>query len=152
MREVERIEDQLVRACEKDAWSGPSLSELLVDVNARKAAAKPIPGVHSIWELVRHISTWQRIVQRRLIEKRYIGTTDEENFPTIVDKSEEAWRNAIAELEQGQRALRKTILKLKDSQLQERLVGKEDSIYVMLHGVVQHNLYHAGQIAILKKA
>ena len=55
MTEIERIEDQLKRSLEGEAWHGPALEELLADVRAEQAAAKPVPPAHSIWEIVLHI-------------------------------------------------------------------------------------------------
>ena len=66
MREIGRIQDQLQRAFDGNAWHGPSLTALLGDVKPEQAAGKPIPGVHSIWELVLHIIAWERVVVRRL--------------------------------------------------------------------------------------
>ena len=68
------------------------------------------------------------------------------------DTSEAAWENALAELERGHRQLRQSISALSDDRLGNIVPGKEDSVYVLLHGIVQHDLYHAGQIALLKKA
>ena len=70
MREVDRIADQLKRAYAGPAWHGPSLSELLKEVDAQRAAAHPLPGTHSIWELVLHIAAWDTAVSRRLARDR----------------------------------------------------------------------------------
>lgn len=152
MREIRRIEDQLKRAFEKHAWHGPSVREVLSGVTAHRAAARPIANGHSIWEIACHVSTWQRVVRQRLIEKKPVEPSDEENFPTIHDTRAAAWKRTLRELEEGQKALRQTILTLNDRQLDDPVRGMDYSVYVMLHGVIQHNLYHAGQIALLKKA
>ena len=62
MTEIERIEDQLKRSLEGEAWHGPAVEELLVDVTAGQAAAKPAPSVHSVWEIVLHIISTQQLV------------------------------------------------------------------------------------------
>jgi hypothetical protein len=61
-----RIADQLKRAFEGDAWHGPAVLEVLQGVTARAAASKPIPGAHSIWELVLHIAAWDGVIRRRM--------------------------------------------------------------------------------------
>lgn len=150
--EIERIEDQLKRAHEGNAWHGPSVNELLSDVTAEQAAARPIEGAHSIWELALHIATWENAVRRRLINER-AEVTDEENFPTITDTSEEAWQKTIEQVGDANKRLREAVLQTEDGRLNQPIMPREgmSSTYITLHGAVQHTLYHAGQIAILKK-
>lgn len=151
MTEVERIADQLNRVFEGDAWHGPSVREVLKDVSAEKAAKKPIPNAHSIWELVLHIAAWENAVRRR-IEGDNVDLTDEEDYPPIRDTSESAWQKAMKMLENGHRALRKVVSGLTDSRLEELIRGRNYSVYYLLHGIIQHDIYHVGQIALLKKA
>jgi len=152
MSEIKRIKSQLRRAYEGEAWHGPSLKELLSDVTAERAARRPLESAHSIWELVLHISAWERIVRLRLMSETAIEPTDEENFPPVRDTGEEAWKETLMQLEAGNHALRDTIAQLDESRLDDIVPGAPYSVYFMLHGVIQHDLYHAGQIALLKKA
>jgi uncharacterized damage-inducible protein DinB len=149
--EIARIQSQLQRAYAGEAWHGPDLRKLLDDVSAEKAAAKPIAAAHSIWVLVLHIIAWQRFVARRLKGEVVNDVPEAENFPTILDRSEAAWKNAKDELEESHQQLKSTIGTITDERLNEIVPGQRYNIYFMLHGVIQHNLYHAGQIAILKK-
>ena len=149
--EVERILGELQRAFEGDAWHGAAVLELLTDVTAEQAAARPIAGAHSIWELVLHISAWENAGRRRLEGDR-AELPDEENFPPVNDTSEAAWQQTIELLRDGNRKLRDAISRLDESRLDEPVMDGMRSIYITLHGVIQHDLYHAGQIAILKKA
>jgi uncharacterized damage-inducible protein DinB len=150
MTEVKRIEDQLRRAFDGEAWHGPSLDELLRDVTAERAAERPLAGAHSIWEIALHIGAWERAALRRLEGDR-AELSDEENWPPVLDTSEEAWRNTLDQLESGNRELRSAISSLDDSRLGAPIVAGMSSVYGTLHGVIQHMLYHAGQIALLKK-
>ena len=152
MSEIKRIKSQLRRAFEGEAWHGPSVMELLKDVTAEQAAAHPIAGAHSIWEIALHIATWEGFVRRRIVEAAALDPTDEENFPTIQDTSEEAWRRTVEEIKLAHAVLLETVAGLEESTLSEIVPGKPYSVYFMLHGVIQHDLYHAGQIALLKKA
>jgi uncharacterized damage-inducible protein DinB len=145
------IAEQLRRAFEGDAWHGPALMELLEDVDAATAAAKPLPSVHSIWELVLHIAVWDGAASRRLAGEKF-QPTGVANFPIVPRPSEVAWRKAVAHAKRMHDALVKTVAALPESRLRERVPGKKYDFYFMLHGVTQHELYHAGQIAILKKA
>jgi uncharacterized damage-inducible protein DinB len=153
MTETFRLADQIRRAFEGNAWHGDSLLELLSGVNARTAAAKPIKDAHSIWELLLHIAAWDDAVRRRT-GGTAVTVTDEENFPAVKDVSEAAWRQAIESVKQTHNELIKAVAAFPDSRLQEQVPGKTENyynFYYMFSGIVQHELYHAGQIALLKK-
>ncbi|HMD17786.1 MAG TPA: DinB family protein [Terriglobales bacterium] len=154
MSEASRISDQLRRAFDGDAWHGDSLFEIVKGVTAARAAARPIAGTHSIWELVLHIAAWDGAVLRRLGGVA-VELSDAENFPPIKDAGEAAWRSALDRVRRVHEELVAAVAGLPDSRLDEMVPGKEGAhytFYYMLHGVVQHELYHAGQIALLKKA
>jgi uncharacterized damage-inducible protein DinB len=149
--EAARIAEQLRRAFDGSAWHGPALLELLEDVDATTAAAKPLPKVHSIWELVLHIAVWDGAASRRLGGEK-CQPTGRANFPPVSKATEAAWPKAVTEAKRTHDALVKTVAALPDSRLRDRVPGKRYDFYHMLHGIAQHELYHAGQIAILKKA
>ncbi|HET6889960.1 MAG TPA: DinB family protein [Pyrinomonadaceae bacterium] len=149
--ELERIQDQLKRAFEGGAWHGPSVLEVLKDVTASQAAARPLPGAHSIWDLVLHIAAWEDACRRRLEGDR-AELSDSEDWRAITDTDEGAWERVKALLTDGHRRLRAAIAATDESRLNEPILPGMPSVYVTLHGVIQHDLYHAGQIAILKKA
>ncbi len=155
MTEIDRILDQLKRSYHGEAWHGPALREILLDVTAEQAAARPLPNAHSIWELVLHITAWEDAT-RKALEGIPINVPDEENFPAIPDTSEDAWREALTTLEATHYVLREAIARVTDDMLDTAaghfVPGRPYSYYFLLHGVIQHNLYHAGQIVMLKKA
>ncbi|MCU1304888.1 MAG: DinB family protein [Candidatus Sulfotelmatobacter sp.] len=145
------VAEQLRRAYAGDAWHGPALLELLKDVNAATAAAKPLPDVHSIWELVLHIAAWDGAAGSRLAGNK-VQLTGIANFPVVPRPTETEWRKAVTQAKRTHDMLIKTVAALSESRLRERVPGKKYDFYFMLQGVAQHELYHAGQIAILKKA
>lgn len=145
------LAEQLRRAFEGDAWHGPALLELLEDVDAKTAAAKPIPDVHSIWELVLHIAAWDDAAMRRL-DGHVWQPEGTDNFPIPQAPTAAGWRKAVGETKRTHEKLVKTVAALPDSRLRDRVPGKKYDFCFMLHGVAQHELYHAGQIAVLKKA
>ena len=149
--EASRIADQLRRAFDGSAWHGPALLELLEDVDAATASARPLTDVHSIWELVLHVAVWDDAALRRLDGKKW-QPTGLANFPPVRKPTEAEWRKAVAVTKRTHDRLVKTVAALPDGRLRERVPGKRYDFYHMLHGVAQHELYHAGQIAILKKA
>ena len=144
------IAEQIHRAFEGDAWHGPALLELLRDMDAATAAAQPLSDVHSIWELVLHVSAWDDAASRRLGGEK-VQLTGAANFPVVPNPTQTTWREAIAHAKHTHDLLVKMVAALPDSRLRERVPGKRYDFYFMLHGVAQHALYHAGQIAILKK-
>ena len=153
MSETTRIADQLRRAFGGEAWHGDSVLEILDSVTAAQAAARPIKQAHSIWELVLHIAAWDGAVRRRLGGEA-LALSDEQNFPPVTDTSESAWRSTLARVRQVHDELVAAVAAFPDSRLGEKVPGKDpdyDTFYYMLHGVAQHELYHAGQIALLKK-
>jgi uncharacterized damage-inducible protein DinB len=153
MSEAARIADQLRRAFDGEAWHGDSLFEILAGVTAAQAAARPIKGAHSIWELVLHIAAWDAAVLRRF-DGVAVELSDVENFPPVTDVSDAAWKGALARVKSGHEKLIQAVAAMPDSRLAEMVPGKEGAhytFYYMLHGLAQHELYHAGQIALLKK-
>ena len=155
MSEVDRIRDQFRRAFDGEAWHGPSVMALLNGITAEQAAAHPIPGAHSIWELTQHIRAWEGACLRRL-NGDPAQLPDQENWPPVNEFSEAAWEQTKQELRDTHEQLLQAIGTLDDSRLDEPIINHPEipfsSVYVTLHGGVQHDLYHAGQIAILKKA
>ncbi|MGI9069409.1 MAG: DinB family protein [Pyrinomonadaceae bacterium] len=151
MSEVERIVDQLKRAFEGEAWHGPSVLEIIEGIDSQQAAARPFDGVHSIWEIVLHIAAWEGAVLRRLRGDRAELPT-EEDWPPVPATTDEAWEQTREELKQGHNDLRNAVGRLDESRLYQQIIEGMSSVYGTLHGVIQHDLYHAGQIAILKKA
>ncbi len=151
MKEPARIADQLARAYSGKAWHGPSLRTVLRGLTAAQATQRPIPNAHTIWELVLHISAWDRVVCERIQGGKTTKLPKEENFPSVTDTSEAAWKNTLKELEKQHRALEAAMLKFPAAKLDRNLKGGDYTYYITMHGAVQHDLYHAGQIAILKK-
>jgi uncharacterized damage-inducible protein DinB len=152
MTEIERIADQLRRAHEGQAWHGPALKEILKDVNAEAAARRPIATAHTIWEIVLHISVWESVVRRRLSGEVIGELAPQQDWPAVGDTSEATWKQALAALARAHAELQKALMRLTDRQLAEPIPGPGYTAYFMLHGAIQHALYHAGQIALLKKA
>jgi uncharacterized damage-inducible protein DinB len=146
-----RIADQLRRAFYGRAWHGPALLELLNDVDAATAAAKPFAGVHSIWELVLHVSAWDRAGLERLAGHK-CQPNGAKNFPPVPQPTEMEWRDAVKLARGAHDSLVSTVAGLSDQRLRQTVPGKRYDFYHLLHGIAQHELYHAGQIAILKKA
>jgi uncharacterized damage-inducible protein DinB len=150
-REAERIAGQLDRAILGDAWHGPAVLELLDGVDARAASSYPVPGAHSIWELALHITTWLDIPRRRL-QGETVEPGESEDWPAIGEPTERRWREAVDALRSAHRAYSAAIRAADEATLDATSPGRTHDNYTLVHGSVQHALYHAGQIAILKRA
>lgn len=152
LTEGNRLEDQLRRALEGEAWHGPSLLELLAGLSAEQAASHPIAGAHSIWELVLHLATDYDLVLRRLAGDG-LRLTGAQDWPPCPAPTEENWQHTVQELKRKNQELRKAVRGFPDERLDDRLVPEVPyTAYTQFIGVTQHNLYHAGQIALLKRA
>lgn len=147
-----RLADQIRRSHRGEAWHGPSLSEVLDGVTAKQAAAYPIKGAHSIWELALHIAIWQKHILDRLERGGMAEIPDELDWPKVGETSEAAWKAALADLKKQNEELARAVEKTDDAKLHAPVRGKDYDFYFMLDSLPHHNLYHAGQIALLKKA
>ena len=149
--ELLRLEEQLERTLEGEAWHGPSVLEILEGVTAAQAAAHPIAGAHSIWELVLHLCSDYSLVLRRLGgDGRQL--TQSEGWPTAPEPSAENWSDSIRVLKQLNEDLRQAVRNFPRERLDEPLVAEPPfTAYTQFIGVTQHHLYHAGQMALLKK-
>jgi uncharacterized damage-inducible protein DinB len=136
-----------------EAWHGPATLGLVQDLSATDAAKKPIPGAHSIWQLVLHIANWNEIVARRLGGEKVEGKLDTEyDWPKGAGGEEQAWKDAIERLKRSYEMLHNAITVASDEALVQPAVNRKHSNYVMLHGIIHHIVYHSGQIGLLRKA
>jgi uncharacterized damage-inducible protein DinB len=147
-----RLEEQLRRALEGEAWHGPSVLESLAGVSAELAAARPVPGAHTIWELVLHLGGTYGLVLRRLAgDGRQL--TLAEDWPPCPAATDDNWRKAVQDLTRLDEELRQAVRSFPEERLDLPLVPESPyTAYTQFIGVTQHNLYHAGQIALLKRA
>lgn len=150
--ECSRMADQLRRAFEGNAWHGPAVKELLAEVSATQAAARPIASAHSIWELMLHIEAWENVAIAAISGIAMPKPMPpEQDFPKVTDKSEAAFKKAKERLFEVNQKLGGAIEKFDAKRLEDTVPGRAYDFYHLFHGMTQHALYHAGQIALLKK-
>jgi uncharacterized damage-inducible protein DinB len=152
MSQIESLADQLERSFRGGAWHGLAVAEALAGVDEAAAAARAFAGGHSIWETVHHLTVWNEVPRRRLDGERLESLPAERDWPPVEDVSAGAWRAALAALEDAHAALHARVRDLADAQLDDPVAGSDPTVRGMLLGVLQHNAYHAGQIALLRKA
>jgi uncharacterized damage-inducible protein DinB len=155
--EAHRLVDQFKRAHHGDPWHGSPVREILKGVTPAQAARRPPNGAHSIWELVLHITGWRNEVARRATGKP-AGEPAGGDYPDVGDPTPARWKAALEALDASHTHLATVVQDMSDDDLlkptndpRNRPLGTGVSYYELLHGIVQHDAYHAGQIAILKK-
>lgn len=151
MSEVERIIEQHRRMVHGDAWHGPSLLQSLAGVDAAGATKRTDVCVHSIWQIALHTLHWQRVACRK-VGGDLAPPADHQNWRTVEDASDEAWRAALRDVEKCSDEFRESIASLDDAALERPIDGEPNSPYVLLHGVIEHTAYHIGQICLIKQA
>jgi len=149
--ELERLEEQLQRSFEGEAWHGPSLRETLDGVTAEEASRHPIPGAHSIWELVLHLAGTYSLILRRL-NGDATDLSPEEDWPTVDAPTPANWTAALNVLRSLNQQLRAAVRGFSPDALDQLMGNRKYSAYAQFIGVSQHDLYHAGQIVLLRRA
>jgi uncharacterized damage-inducible protein DinB len=148
MRLVEGMIEELNRTWNGEAWYGPSLRPLLEGITEERAKAHPIPNAHSILEVVIHSAFWMATTVRQL--DGFAGPIPpEQDWRNVRTTS---WTEAIAELERGYAALLDRVARMSDEEMKRMLANRKYTAYTLLRGITEHNIYHAGQLAMLKKA
>ena len=150
--------DQLERAHAGDPWHGSSRAALLADVTADEARRRPAATVHSIWELVLHMTAWTREVTRRL-QGRTAAEPEMGDWPAVpATPDDRSWRDTLATLDKAHVALRDTVRNFEPSRLTDRVgdernaaLGTGVTFAQTINGLVQHDAYHSGQIAAIRK-
>ena len=162
-----RLVDTLRRSVDGPAWHGPALSEALDGLDSHAAATRPIPHAHTIWELVLHLTAWTREVTRRA-EGAAPAMPPEGDWPEEPMRcDEEHWRDARRRLVEANHALLAAVERMDPARLDARMaptpepgapppsdaaLGVRHTVHGMLVGLAEHNAYHGGQIALLRRA
>jgi len=149
--EIKRIVQQFTASMEGNAWHGPAVFELLNDINDEEASQRALREAHNIYEITAHIITWQKAGIRK-IKGDTRKVTEQEDWPVANDATTEQWAEIKNTLLTVYNELKNGLEIFPDERLSEIVPDSEQTFYVFFHGIIQHNIYHAGQIAMLKKA
>jgi uncharacterized damage-inducible protein DinB len=156
--EVSRLVDQLERDHSGEPWHGSPVLAQLEGLTAEQAARPGPGGAHSIWEIVLHMTAWKEEVARRATGAP-AAAPPQGDWPAVGAKTLEAWRQAVADLTRAHEGLISVVRGLTDDALwqptndpRSRETGQGVTVYELLHGLVQHDAYHSGQIALVRKA
>ena len=158
MQEAERLRRELEATMNGDPWYGSAVARILDGIDASAAAAHPIKGAHSIWELVLHMTAWVNEVRRRLKGGKH-GDPIEGDWPAVGATTQDAWKKALSALRRAHTDLAQTLASTDEAALARQVggnqldaTGKPVTLYQTAIGILQHDTYHAGQITLLKKA
>jgi hypothetical protein len=153
MSETSLLLRLLDESYEKKAWQGPNLRGALRGVGAGEAAWRPAPGRHNVWELALHAAYWKYAVWRMLAreKKGAFGEKGSNWFARPVSPTERAWRSDLALLEDMHARLRFAVARLDSASLVTKPPGSKYRTDTLVYGVASHDVYHTGQIQILKR-
>ncbi|HEY6126630.1 MAG TPA: DinB family protein [Candidatus Acidoferrum sp.] len=145
MNQPQRIANAYNAATIKGAWYGPSLAELLAGISPELATMRPAPHAHSISELLQHLLLWN---------ERTRNTSDSNPMPRWQAEKEWAepaipWGELLARWTQSRDLLEEKIRNFADEDLGKQVAGREYPYETLLEGIVQHAIYHSGQIAMV---
>ncbi len=142
--------DLFERTFDGDAWHGPSVMKVLQNFPLEQMNARIGDG-HSVIELVEHMTAWRQFAIHRLQGDKTYEVTELENFRPRENAGEEDWQKAIEALEQSQKQLLELLKDFPANELSALVDGRSYPFYVLLHGLIHHDLYHLGQIVLLKR-
>ena len=149
--ETNRIADQLQYAYAGPAWHGDHITKVLDGISVDQLSNK-LDNSHSMAEIIEHMIAWRVFAIKNLIGEAYhIEESGPLNFPKSETLGEAYWADLKARLASNQEELLALIRSQSDEKLQETIKGRKYSYYILLHGIIQHDLYHLGQIVLLKK-
>lgn len=156
MTDLLHLLDHLDRTFDGDAWHGPSVMPVISSVSATQAAARRIGPAHSIWEIVCHMTAWKLEVVKRLRGGPARDLPPDEDFPVAHDATPEAWTATVRSLVEAHNALRACVATLREVDLDAPIDGAErDAAWTVgdtVRGIIDHDLYHLGQIVLLRKS
>jgi uncharacterized damage-inducible protein DinB len=151
MSDIDRILGRYDEVLHGAAWHGDPMWQILEGISAEHAAARPLPQAHTIWEIVMHMIFWEDVVIRRLAGER-AGLVEELNFPAMPSGTEENWQQTLDRLRDSNRRFRQALSVLDAAKLFQLSAAGKRTFHGEAHGLIEHHVYHLGQIAMLKKA
>lgn len=148
--EISRIIILLQNTYNGAAWHGHSMMKILNKINAEQAFHLS-EHIHRICELVQHITAWRTFAIKRLQGDKHYEVSQSENWKTFNNKDTAAWEEIKSDLAESQKALVNALNKFSDEMLDDEVDGKAYDYYTLVHGVIQHDLFHLGEIALLAR-
>lgn len=143
------------QAFDHKAWHGTNLRGAIRGLSAKDAAWRPVAGRHNLWEIIVHATYWKYIVRRRILsEARGSFSLEGSNWftrPSGAKPTDEEWKRDVKLLVETHRSMRAAVASLTDADLNVKPKGSKVSNLALITGIASHDLYHAGQIQLLKR-
>jgi uncharacterized damage-inducible protein DinB len=154
VNEIKHTAVALKMVTEGPGWHGPSVQHILKDITADEARLKPATGGACIWEILLHMRVWQRQALSALSGRTFRwDLPPQEDWPAMADSGAEAWESLKSDVAGAHRELREALKKLAPGQLESAVQGeREHPLYALIHGIIAHEAYHGGQIALIKSS
>ncbi len=151
MSEIECILKHYDDVLSGDPWHGEPVWTVLENVSLPTATAHPVAGAHSIWEIVAHMIFWESVVIKRLAGER-AGLVEDLNFAVPANLTEESWQETLRQFRASNQLFREALKRLAPGQLDQLTAAGKRTFGEEAHGVIEHHVYHLGQISLLKRA
>jgi uncharacterized damage-inducible protein DinB len=145
----QEIIELLRRTFDGAAWHGPSVMETLRKVLPEELGHR-IGNSHTLIELVEHMTAWRRFAIEKMRGNTTYDVDEQANFPKV-DPNQESWQITLQQFEDSQLLLLEQLEQMDDSRLEQLVEGRNYSYSIMLHGLIHHDVYHLGQIVLLRK-
>jgi len=149
MHDVDLLADHIRSVYETGAWTDVPVRAAFEALTHEEASARPIPGRHTAWEILLHMDAWHRVVGRRL-RGEIVDLPPELDWPEPPASTAKNWRTAIASLDAGLEELLRSVRALSNDDLSTKLPGGSRTLFETIVGIGEHDLYHAGQVTLLK--
>ncbi len=158
MTSSDRLLSSLRRAHDGEPWHGPSRAQVLSDVTAAEAAWRPAPDAHSMWEIVLHMRSWTLEVLRRA-EGGVPAEPTDGDWPAMPSPADDAaWRDTLRSLDEAHTALARFVAQMSEEARAARVKdrpsdppGHAITQRGMIRSLAEHDVYHTGQLALLKR-
>lgn len=152
-KEIQRIKHSFKMIYNGAPWHGTSLLDLLKGVDYLQASQRVFPNSHSIWELVQHIYNWREFAIKKMENEAGfdIVINSESDWTNLQIPIEASWQKLLSDLVENQKVILEILDGWLDEQLDDQVPGKDYNYYTLLHGIIKHDIYHAGQIAMTRK-
>ncbi len=150
MSESKRVSNLYQSIYNGNPWLEVTLADTLSNVTAEQAYKKANPNLNTIWEIVNHLIQWRRNILRR-VQGETVVTPDHNYFVPVLDSSEAAWEQSLQSLAKSQELWSACLSDFNDADFEKIDQNNNHNFYEDIHGIIQHDVYHLGQIVILKK-
>ena len=150
MSESKRISNLYQSIYNGNPWLEVTLADTLAEITASQAYKKINPNLNTIWEIVNHLIQWRRTILSR-VQGEVVNAPDHNYFVPVLDSSEAAWEQSLQSLAKSQELWNAFFESFDDADFAKIYANNGHTYYEHLHGIIQHDVYHLGQIVILKK-